>query len=165
VINKADGTSVEASYKVAFTVSTRYAGKYATLDADYYRIGVLTYTEASGFYPDELIIESVDAITYKVLEYIGVFNGNEWYFQIEDGVISYPLEYPAGTTQLLNDQPLITCESNPADMVNIPCDPAETNIVINDDVEGKDQLIMSVGYYTGGSGPREFYQVLEKIVD
>jgi hypothetical protein len=42
-----------------------------------------------------------------------------------------------------------------------------SNFVVRDDVEGKDRLVMSFGYYTGSGavGPRVFYQVLEKIVE
>jgi len=156
-----DGRTVQQSYSVAYTVSTRYAGNYKAIEAAYYRIGVLTYVTSDW---PELTIESVDATTYKMLEYIGPFNGNEWYFQIIDGVISYPETTPAGAAQVLNDQPLITCESNPGDMTNVPCG-GSSNFVVNDDVDGKDKLYMSVGYYTAGSGSREFYQVLEKIVN
>jgi hypothetical protein len=48
-------------------------------------------------------------------------------------------------------------------MTNVNC--GNSNYVINNDVNGKDRLVMSIGYYTSGSGPREFYQVLEKIVE
>lgn len=158
-----NGTEVTNAAQVKVSVGTRFAGVYRTLDAEYYRLGVLLYDES--VWPSELTIESVDATTYRVVEWIGPFNGNEWYFQIdENDQITYPDKTPSGAAQTLNDQPLITCESNPGDMTSIPCGP-ETNIVVRDDVNGADQLIMSVGYYTAGSGPREFYQVLEKIVE
>jgi len=156
-----DGREVEQGTKVKLTVSKRYAGKYKTVDALYFRIGVLTYEEAD--WPSELTIESVDAITYKMVEYLGPFEGNTLYFQIDaNGIITYPAEW-AGAAQILNDQPIITCTDNPADMTNVNC--GSSNFVVNDDVNGKDKLYMSIGYYTAGSGPREFYQVLEKIVE
>jgi len=156
-----DGREVEQSTKVKLTVSTRFAGKYRTAKAEYYRLGVLTYTEAD--WPSEISIESVDAITYKMVEYMGPFDGNTLYFQIDAaGKISYPLKW-AGADQVLNDQPIITCTDNAGDMTNVHC--GESNRVVKDDVGGKDRLIMSIGYYTPGSGPREFYQVLEKIVE
>ncbi len=159
----ADGTQVTNASTVKVSVGTRFAGIYKTVDAEYYRLGVLTYTESD--YPAETLIESVDATTYRVVEYFGAFNGNEWYFQIdENDVITYPEETPDGDPQLGNGQPFITCQSNPTDMTNVPCG-SNTNIVIRDDVNGKDQLVMSFGYLTAGSGPREFYQVLEKIVE
>lgn len=158
-----DGRTVVENKTTKATVATRYAGKYKCLEAEYYRIGVLTYTGAD--WPSETIIESVDAKTYRVLEYFGAFNGNEWYFQIVDGKISYPLTKPDGTPQEGNGQPLITCELNQGDMMVNLCGLPGANTVINDDVNGKDQLNMVFGYLTAGSGPREFYQLMEKIVD
>lgn len=156
-----NGREVEQAVKVKMTVSTRYAGKYKTTKAEYYRLGVLTYTEKD--WPAEISIESVDAITYKMVEYLGPFDGNTLYFQIDAaGKITYPAKW-AGADQILNDNPIITCADNPGDMVSVHC--GESDKVVNDDVNGKDKLYMSIGYYTAGSGPREFYQVLEKIVE
>lgn len=157
------GRTVRQAIPVSVSVSTRYAGKYKTIAAEYYRLGVLTYSAAD--WPAETIIESVDATTYRVVEYLGAeaFSGNEYYFQINDGVITYPDKTPSGEDQTGNDQPFITCQSSPADMVDVHC--ATSNVVVDDDATGKDRLIMSFGYNTPGSGPRTFYQVLEKIVD
>lgn len=143
------------------SVGTRFAGKYKCIDAKYYRIGVLTYTTAN--WPAETIIESVDATTYKVNEYLGAFNGNTWYFKIVGTTISYPALTPDGAPQTGNGQPFITCETNPTDMAIVNC--GNTNFVTLDNVAGKDRLTMSFGYYTPGSGPRVFYQVMEKIVE
>jgi len=157
------GRKVLQAAPVSVSVSTRYAGKYRAVQAEYYRLGVLTYSASD--WPDETVIESVDATTYRVVEYLGAeaFTGNEYYFQIIDGVITYPDKTPSGDDQTGNDQPFITCQSNPVDMVDVHC--ATSNVVIDDDVTGKDRLVMSFGYYTAGSGPRTFYHVLEKIVD
>lgn len=151
-----NGTVVQQSGPVNVAVSTRYAGTYKPVAAEYYRLGVLT-TALSGW-PSEVVIESVDATTYRLLEYWGPFNLNEILFQIEDGVITYLPD------QLFNDQPMITCESDPASFLPaVHC--GDTNYVINDEETGKDRLVMTNGYYTPGSGPRVMYQVLEKIVD
>lgn len=48
-------------------------------------------------------------------------------------------------------------------MTHVNC--GNSNFVVRDNVDGKDKLYMSFGYYTTGSGPREFYQVMEKIVE
>lgn len=155
------GTQVTNASTVKVSVGTRFAGLYKTLEAEYWRIGSFNATATS--WPDETLIESVDATTYRVVEYFGLFSGNEWYFQIdENDNITYPDETPSGDGQLGNGQPFITCASG--DLTNIPCGSA-TNIVIRDDVNGKDKLVMSYGYFTPDSGPREFYQVLEKIVE
>ena len=146
------------------SVGTRFAGNYRCVEAEYYRLGVLTYTAAD--WPASTTIESVNSTTYRVVEYFGVFSGNEYYFTIdENDVIGYPDNTPDGTPQSGNGQPFITCLSNPADMTPVYC--GSSNYVIRDDVEGKDRLVMSFGYNTtsGAVGPRVFYQVLEKIVD
>lgn len=144
------------------SVGTRFAGNYACIDALYFRLGVLTY-DHSGW-PAETVIESVNASTYKVNEYFGPFSGNEFYFTIDgNDVIDYPATSPSGDAQLGNGQPFITCSSNPGDMTHVNC--GNSNFVVRDNVDGKDKLYMSFGYYTTGSGPREFYQVMEKIVE
>ncbi|MEA3443507.1 MAG: hypothetical protein U9R19_02140 [Bacteroidota bacterium] len=153
-----NGDVVKQAYNVKMTVSTRFAGTYKFIEGVYYRLGVLS--SAGDYWFDTYQIESIDAKTYKMIG-MCAWMDNVLYFQIDDdGVITYPEEWD-GAAQILNDQPLITCESNSADMVNVNC--GNTNFVIKDDENGKDRLIMSFGYYTSGSGPREFYQVLEKI--
>jgi len=156
------GNTVSNAASTKVSVGTRFAGSYNVLEGIYYRIGVLR--DDVGW-PDEMEIQSVDANTYRVVEYFGAFNGNEYYFQIdENDNITYPDETPDGDAQTGNGQPMTTCAANPGDLTNVPCG-SETNIVVRDDIDGKDQLIMTFGYYTDGSGPREFYQVLEKIVE
>ena len=159
------GSVITNSVSTKVSVGTRFAGTYAPLAGAYYRIGVLTYETADWLlYCPETLIESVDATTYRVIEYFGVFGGNEWYFQIDSNDrISYPDNTPSGDAQTGNGAPFITCAANSADLTNIPCG-LETNKVIRSD-DGKDILIMSFGYYTAGSGSREFYQELEKIVE
>lgn len=157
-----DGRKVTSTTNnsVKFTVATRYAGKYKALDASYYRLGVLTYGGADW---PQIEIASIDAKTYLMLEYWGPFSGNQLYFQIEpDKTITYPAAWE-GVAQTGNGVALATCALNAAEFVANLC--AGSNVVVDDDVAGKDQLIMTFGYITPGSGPREFYQQLEKIVE
>lgn len=140
-------------------------GLYSTSDAEYWRIGSNNADEAD--WPDETEILYICDNTYRVLEYCGLFDGNEWYFEVDtdpfgavadNAEITYLTEYN-GDPILLNGQPIITCQSNPADMSNVEC--LDTNYVT---VDGDDiTLTMTYGYFTAGSGPREFYQVLNKI--
>ena len=147
--------------EITFTTKVGFEGIYRTVDAFYYRIGVQTYSTAD--WPAETTIEAVDATTYKVIGYLGAFpNHPSWYFTIVNDVIDIPLTY-GGSPQLGNSRPFISCSSNPADMALVNC--ASSNVVIRDDVNGKDRLKMSFGYYTPGSGPRVFYQDLELIVN
>lgn len=153
-----NGNEFQQAYQVNLTVSTRFAGKYRFVEGVYYRLGVLT--SAGDYWFDEYQFESVDAVTYKMIGMCAWLD-NELYFQIlEDGTIHYPLEWN-GAGQLLNGAPLITCVENPADMTNVNC--GQSDYVVKDDVNGKDRLYMSFGYFTPGSGPREFYQVMEKL--
>ena len=89
-----DDRLAQQSNAVSVSVSTRYAGIYRALVGEYYRLGVPT-TGTSGW-PPETVIESVDATTYRVVEYFGPFDANEFYFQIINGVITYPEETPSG---------------------------------------------------------------------
>jgi len=159
-----NGNVVMNSGVTKVSVGTRFAGTYNVVEHVYYRIGVL---RDDVEWPETMVIESVDATTYRVVEYFGAFNGNEWYFQIdENDNITYPAETPDGDAQTGNGEPFISCTTHPQEMTNVPCGPT-TNIVVRDDVDGKDTLYMSFGYLTGNTpgNSREFYQVLEKIVD
>lgn len=158
----------ENAQRIKVAVGTRFAGTYKCISGFYYRIGVLTYTEAD--WPAETIVESVNSTTYRVKKYFGPFEntstatGGDYYFTIDSNdIIGYPATTPDGVAQQGNAQPFITCLTNPGDMSDVNC--GNSNFVIRDDVNGKDQLVMSFGYYTPGSGPRTFYQVMEKIVD
>ena len=152
-----DGTKNIQSAPVKMTISTRFAGTYEFVSGEYWRIGVLT--DEGSYWEPEYVIESIDAITYKMFG-VCAWMDQVLYFQIDgDGNITYPETWD-GVDQIINGEPLITCDRNASDMTNVNC--GASNYVIKDDVNGKDQLIMSFGYYTGGSGPREFYQVLKK---
>jgi len=161
VSNLNNGQSHQTSSSTKIAVGTRFSGTYRCVDAAYYRIGVFYYDEAS--WPAKTVIEAVDATTYRVTGYLGVFSNHpSWYFTIVNDVITIPLTY-GGSPQLGNGQPFISCASNPTDMSLVNC--GSSNVVIRNDVTGKDRLKMSYGYYTPGSGPRTFYQEMEKIVD
>jgi hypothetical protein len=154
-----DGRTVQQSFTVNLTVSTRFAGTYDVVESVYYRIGA---NRTDVAWPAQFSIGSVDASTYEQIEYFGAFDGNTLYFTIDNAdVIDYPAEW-AGEAQLGNGQPLTTCKTAPNDLSNVEC--VNTNMAVRDDVDGLDQLIMTYGYFTGGSGAREFYQVLTKAL-
>lgn len=152
-----DGSSAEQAYNVNVTVSTRFAGTYVCDYMEYWRIGVQS---GSWWLGHELIIESIDAITYRYQWGATIGWGPELYFQVDgDGNITYPQEWN-GVAQVLNGQPLTTCNRSINDLSNVNC--SNSNYVIKDDVGGKDQLVMTYGYLTAGSGPREFHEILTK---
>jgi len=158
-----DGKKAQLSVPAKLTVSTRFAGEYKFVEGAYYRIGVLA--NSGDYWAPTYKIESVDVKTYKMFG-LSAWPDNSFYFQIEsDMSITYPLEWQ-GVAQKLNGNPLITCTDNATDFVDaVNC--GTSNIVVKDDVNGKDRLYMTLGYYTssGDVGPRVFYQVFEKVTE
>jgi len=161
VFTLSDGREVSPDYKINFSVSTQFAGSYEIVDIQYYRLGVYRDDQHGFFLGSTVDVTSVDATTYFIGElWPDWITGNQLYFTIDpaDNSISYPLEYK-GAAQLLNDEPLITCESSPNDLANVPC--GSSNFAVADP-GGADVLDMTYGYFTGGSGPREFYVKMVK---
>lgn len=155
---RSDGEIVTSSDQTTVSVATRYAGSYLHVDTQYWRVGALeTFTWLDG-----IDIESIDATTYKMNGF-ALWDDQELYFQIDPATnaITFPDEWD-GVAQTLNDQPITTCITAPADLSNIPCG-EETNIVTPME-DGADVITMSVGYFTAGSGAREFYFVLVKNI-
>ncbi|QQS27758.1 MAG: hypothetical protein IPM47_12805 [Sphingobacteriales bacterium] len=157
-------TNSPSTAMTSVSVATRYAGVYEVIGSSYYRIGVPTATWDGA----TRIISSVDATTYFHSGF-GPFTLNDnansfFYFTIEEDQIDYLPEFNGVAITGLGSY-LITCDTHPADMTNVPCGDGVSNYVQNDDVEGKDILYMSYGYFTTGSGPREFYEVLRKVVE
>ena len=166
-----DGRIVRQKAPVRMTVSTRFAGTYTVLEGEYYRLGLIDANNGAHnmWVGGEVVISSVDAITYKWEDWgiLSTWDGNVLYFQVDPatGKITYPAEWN-GAAQILNDEPLMTPITHPDDMARvIPLGGADINSALKDDVNGKDQLNMVHGYFTGGSGPREFYFLLEKVVN
>jgi hypothetical protein len=162
-----DGQIQENSSTTKVAVGTRFAGNYKCITGSYWRIGVLTYS--GGDWPSSTTIESVNSTTYRVKTYFGPFTntstatGGDYYFTIDSNDnIAYPATTPDGVPQEGNLQPFITCSTNPNQMTNVNC--GSSNFVTRDNDNGKDRLTMSFGYLAP-SGPREFYQVMEKIVE
>ncbi|MFT6747009.1 MAG: hypothetical protein ACJAZ2_001355 [Glaciecola sp.] len=163
VTTTSEGTVHANAKSTKIAVGTRFAGTYRVIDSNYWRIN----SESGGWNGSIRVIESVDATTYRYVEYAGPFQSvaNSHYFTIDaDGVVYTPLTYE-GNVQLLNGQPLINCASNPADMANACGYAGPQNTVTKDDVNSKDRIYRSYGYFTAGSGPREFYEALERVVN
>ncbi|MFN8238815.1 MAG: hypothetical protein U0T77_11650 [Chitinophagales bacterium] len=157
-----DGRVVIPTSNTIF-VNARFAGTYKVIDKKYFRIGV-NRDDLDPLWQTEVSISALNASTYILLDQIGPFPGNSLIFSIDDDgsdvlTINYPIIYE-GTTQLINNVTLATCAANPGDLNNVDCD--NSNKAIKSPIL-KDTLIMSFGYVTPGSGPREFYQKLVKI--
>lgn len=146
------------------TVSTRFAGTYNILVGDYWRIGEYRPDVA---WPPQLIIESVNAEIYKHIGVGGFLDDggipNDFYFTVDadTGAITVMDVDPDGNAVVLNGQPIMTCELFTFE--SAPCE--GSNIAVKNDETGEDSITITVGYFTSGSGPREFYEELQKVVD
>lgn len=166
VITTESGLVRNSAETTKLAVSTRFAGNYKCTFGEYYRIGVFTY--GTEYWPPVTVIESVDASTYRVKKYFGPFEnsstatGGDFYFQVDTSDnITYPATTPDGIAQQGNLQPFLSCPSPEFQVVSC----AGSNVCVRDLVDGKDQLKMTFGYLNAPGAAREFYQVLEKIVD
>lgn len=155
-----------ASTKIS--VGTRLAGIYKVIQTAYWRIYVprpdVTWSGQTR------IIESVDATTYRFLEFAGPFgplnsgNDNTHYFTVDsDGAVKTPVTYN-GVAQILMTFPVINCDETPSNITNACAFNGLQNIVVKDDVNGRDKIYRTYGYLNP-TGPREIYEVLEKVVD
>ncbi len=169
-----EGNTHFASGSTEISVSGRFAGTYVVTASDYWRIGV--QSGVADWVGVNRIIKSIDAITY---EHVGIgpwsYDGNDYYFSedaffffnvTDDNRIEYYANSPDGNPVTGLGTYLITCATDITEFGNVPCDET-TNLVIKDDVDGKDQLIFTMGYYTASGdaneGAREFYEVVEKL--
>lgn len=165
VTTTSEGKIHENTQTTKVSVGTRFAGTYKVIQGEYWRIGVPR--------PDVVwvgqtrVIESVNASTYKFIGYAGPFAGatNTHYFSISSSdLVTTPLTF-SGTAQLLNGFGVINCIDTPSDIPNACGYAGPQNTVVRDNVNGKDKIYRTYGYFTTGSGPREIYEVLEKVVD
>lgn len=164
VSNTSAGTQAQNLRTTKVSVGTRFAGQYTVIQCEYWRINVPRPDVTGPFLGTVVTIESVNSTTYKKLEWAGPFSGNEFYFTINSNDdILVPTTY-GGAAQILNALPATNCTETPGDMLNACSFPGIQNKVVRDDVLGKDRLYMSYGYIAA-TGPREFYEVLEKVVD
>lgn len=151
--------------KTKLSVGTRFAGTYKVIQSLYWRINTPR--------PDILWVgqtrnvESVDATTYRFLEFAGPFGpptDNTHYFTVDSNdVVRTPVTYN-GVAQILNSLPVINCEETPSSMTNACSFAGPQNTIVRDDVSGKDRIYRSYGYLNT-TGSREFYEVLEKVVE
>jgi len=151
------------------SVGTRFAGTYKVISGSYWRIGVPNTSVLATWIGSLRTIESVNATTYKFLNYAGPFGAvtNTHYFTIDGSdVVRTPVMYN-GAAQLLNGYGVINCEETPSLITNACSVAGPQNTVVRDNVAGKDLIYRTYGYNTtsGAVGPREIYEVLEKVVD
>ncbi|MDZ4748184.1 MAG: hypothetical protein SH808_06820 [Saprospiraceae bacterium] len=139
-------------------VLSRFAGNYKVIESAYYRIGVFS----SNWNGQTRFIGSVDATTFSYNDYWGPFGwgGQSFNFSLNevDNFLTVPILTASG---LFSGTRAINCTDDGAIFTNVPC--AGQNVLIPDDAGGKHVIKLTYGYFTDGSGPREFYEILEKI--
>ena len=148
----------------AFTkvaVGTRYAGIYTVTESSYWNSG----GHNGDWNGTDRIIESVDATIYRHVG-LAFWDDNEYFFTVDSDTnyITISPENLDGTATLLNDSPIMTCEGAGGPFESIPCD-ASTSTAVPDDINGKDVLKLTTGYFRGTGATREFFENLVKQTD
>lgn len=160
-----DGREVTIGNKKTIFVNAKFAGNYDIVDKKYYRIGVLR-DDLNSLWDASVNVSALNATTYIISGKIGPFDGaGSVIFSIEDdGSSVLPLKYyktyPGYGALLINAQPMAICPDDAANLSSVGCN-SDQNILTKE--EGGDiTIVMTFGYVTPGSGPREFYQKLVK---
>jgi len=157
-IGRRDAGDLELPGTINVGVLSRFAGLYKVIEAAYYRIGVLT--NGGPWVGETRFIGSVDATTFSHNDFWGPFawGGHAFTFTLNeaDNTIIVPVD-----GGIYSGNRALSCSTEPEQFTNVPC--VGSDILIPDNVNGKHIIKLTYGYYTDGSGPREFYEVLEKI--
>jgi len=155
-----DGSVIPLSGSIFVGVLSRFAGLYVVSESKYVRIGV----DNGGWDGGERFIGSVDEVTYSYNDFWGNFGwgGNAFHFVLDE--TSNTLTVPIITDDgLFSGNRATNCTDDPGLLSNVGCD--GKNILIPDDVNGEHVFKLTYGYFTDGSGPREFTETLTKIVN
>ncbi len=164
-----DGMEYDLAGTVAVAVLSPYAGLYKVVESAYYRIGVLS--GASPWNGVERFIGSVDDDTF-VHEWIGPLHTisrgvDPWTFDVD--LATFVISAPSPTDIPLLGDYSVNCVDNPGSFTNVSC--AGSNVLIPDLVMGKHKIKLTFGYVIDSdpdpdnNGVREFYEVLEKVVN
>ena len=158
-VGKAASGDIDLSGSVRISVLSRFAGIYTVKTGQYFRIGVPT--NAGAWVGQTRFIGSVDATTFSYNDFWGpfVWTGSQFNFRVDES--DYSIDVPIIVAGLFSGNRALNCNIEPATFTNVSC--AGSNILIPDDVNGHHTIKLTYGYFTDGSGAREFYEVLEKL--
>ena len=154
--------SISESNTITITIKAlgadSLAGTYEVIDGDYWRIGVNNGWSQIGA---TRVIEALSETTYKHPDFFGLFSG-EFYFTVNNNVVEVLKTNPiTGEVMLQGTAPFLTCNANSDLLTNVPCG-SDSNRVERA-TDRTDIIYLTYGYNTIGSGPREFYEVLQRI--
>jgi hypothetical protein len=159
-----NGDEVSLAGVVNVAVLSRFAGIYRVLDMEYWRIGV----DRPDVYASQIgttrFIGSVDENTFKYNDYWGPFAWTGGSFNFDVDFTNNSITVPINCCGLFSGDFETSCSTYPEHLTNVPCGDT-SNKLIPDDVTGKHRIILTYGYYTKDSGPREFWEILEKVVE
>jgi hypothetical protein len=155
---QADGTVLPLSGVVRISIQSRFAGLYEVVESKYVRIGV----DNGGWNGEERFISSVDANTFKYNDYWGTFgfSGGGFLFDIDEATNTF-VNFRVTEAGLFSGNRMVTCENEPETFEIVTCD-GSNNIVPNDET-GAHVITLTYGYFTDGSGPRSFFEKMEKL--
>ena len=145
-------------------VFSKYAGLYKVIESNYFRIGVAgTPSDWNG---EERFIGHVDDVTLSHNDAWGPFDdwsGSSFHFSIDPDTKAIEVPIITEESGLYSGNRALNCVTDKGQFKNVPCE--GSNKLVEDEIGGKHKIYLTYGYFTDGSGPREFYEVLEKIVD
>lgn len=139
-------------------------GIYKVIASAYYRIGEQPYT--TNWNGEERLITKHSVNTFSYNGYWGRFEWEGGYFNFTIDPNTHEINVPITDVLFAGDY-IITCTDNPEYFINVPCD--ESNIFVEDQVNGQHKIYLTYGYYfdtdDDDAGPREYYEVLERVIN
>ncbi len=159
----ASGTEDFSAPGISVAVLSPFAGNYTVIESDYWRIGV--QSGIADWTGSERFIGSVDANTFSHPDAWGPFTAadgavGQFVFDLNPDNSITVIDDPSQL--FFSGDDMLTCQNDGAMFANVPC--AGSNVLIPSG-DGKHIIKLTYGYFTNNSGPREFYEVLEKIVE
>ncbi len=151
------------SERASIAVLSPFAGNYMSVTGKYFRIG--EESSLSNWSGNVKFIGSVDDNTFAYTDAWGPFTAQdgavgEMLFDLNDDNSITILDDPSQLFFSGND--MLTCHEDAALFVNVPCAGSD---ILTPSGDGKHNIKLTFGYFTTGSGAREFYEELEKVVE
>ncbi len=138
-------------------VLSRFAGLYKVVESNYYRINVFT----GNWNGQERFIGSVSDTRFSYNNYWGFFAWPDKAFHFDIDFATNKITVPITPFGIFSGTRPIGCDTDANLFVEFPC--SDYNILQINEATGKHRIKLIYGYFTNGSGPRAFYEVLEKI--
>lgn len=161
--NLESGETLPLAGTINVGVLSPYAGLYEVIESDYWRINV--QSGIADWTGQERFIGSVDATTFSYNDWWGPFGwaGASFNFTIneEDNTIFAPILVDGA---LFSGNRALSCDTEPELFVDVPCEGSNMLVIDPDDpsATGAHEIFITYGYFTDGSGSRQFYERLRK---